>query len=103
MDVLNTALSGLNAAERRIGNAAHNIANANTPNFKPTETVQRTAANGGVQVDVVERSGTLNETPFVSQDEQIVSMVAAKSDYEANLAVIKKNRGMDEALLDIQA
>jgi Flagella basal body rod protein len=48
-----TALSGMNAATVRMDVAAHNIANALTPDARRQQVVQQTAAGGGVTTSVV--------------------------------------------------
>ena len=53
MNVLSsTALSGLNAAQTRLGAAANNIANMNTPGFRRDEVSAVPQAGGGVSVSV---------------------------------------------------
>jgi flagellar hook-associated protein FlgK len=47
------AISGMNAATVRLDVAAHNIANAQTPDFQRQEAVQQTVAGGGVATTVV--------------------------------------------------
>lgn len=108
MDVFSTALSGLNAATTRIANSANNIANQNTPTYKATDAVQRSADNGGVIVDIRERQPSQidsanGKVPNVSLEEEVVNSITAESDFKANLSVIKTQKELDKALLDIQA
>lgn len=44
------AVSGLRAAERRVGQTAHNLANVSTPGFVPRRLDQAEVAGGGVQI-----------------------------------------------------
>lgn len=97
MDITSIALSGLKAAETRTAKAANNIANANTDGFKPDVVTQRAQDNGGVIVEI-----SKGEEP-VSLEREIVDSVVAQSDYEANLAVLRRQRELDKSLLDIQA
>lgn len=113
MSVISTALSGLNVAERRLANNANNIANVTTPNFKPKDAVQSPVDTGGVRVDFQERNpatvtvndgdGNAVELPNTSLDKELIDANIATYDYQANLQVIKKQKEMDKALLDIQA
>lgn len=108
MDGFSTALSGLNAATTRIANSANNIANANTPNFKATDAVQRSADNGGVIVDIRERQpATLDsaegKVPNVSLEQEVVNTVTAENDFKANLRVLQVQKELSKSLLDIQA
>ena len=108
MDVFSTALSGLNAASARIGNSANNIVNSRTPDYKATDAVQRSADNGGVIVDIRERTPSQVETangklPNVSLEQEVVNTVTAANDFKANLQLIKAQKEMDKSLLDIQA
>lgn len=98
MDVTSTALSGLNAAERRLANSATNIANANTPGFTATDVQQTPQETGGVRTDVVAR-----EQSNVDVAEELVNAQNATYDFQANLQVMKKQRELDKSLLDIQA
>lgn len=108
MDVFSTALSGANAATTRIANSANNITNIRTPGYKATDAVQRPLNDGGVIVDIRERNPATvqsadGEVPNVSLEEEVVNTITAESDYKANLLMIKKQKEMDKALLDIQA
>lgn len=130
--VTGIALSGLNAAEKRIGVSASNVANlsstartaedgslVNDP-YRPQRVEQSSLASGGVRADVVEVSnptirvaaspddplaaadGTV-EIPNVSLEEEVVNQVQATYDFKANLKVLETQKEMDEALLDISA
>lgn len=113
MDVTSIALSGLNAAERRLENSANNIANAETTGFTPKDVVQSALTNGGVTTEPVERKpdtisiqnadGQEEKLPNVSVDEELMNAQSATYDYQANLQVLKRQKEMDKSLLDIQA
>ena len=60
-----TALSGLNAAQTRLGAAANNIANMNTPGFRRDEVNAVPQAGGGVSVSVGKAA---NEGPDLVRD-----------------------------------
>ncbi len=50
--VLSSGVTGLNAAERALGNAAHNIANANTQGFQPSQVQFQENAPAGTGVSI---------------------------------------------------
>jgi flagellar basal body rod protein FlgC len=113
MDAINTALSGMNAAELRVRNGANNLANQNSKDFTPTDVVQTQAETGGVRVDVVEREpatltvadadGATQEVPNVSPEEEIVEQIVASNSYKANAQVLKRAADLQESLVNISA
>ena len=112
MDITNIAVSGMNAAEKRLANAANNIVNARTPDYQATDATARSLENGGVTVDIRERdpatvevateNGTQN-LPNVSLEQEAVNSVTASYDFQANAKLLKVQKELDKALLDIQA
>ncbi len=125
--VLSIAVSGLQAATRRLGVSANNIANAftsrptqadgGTPDgvFRAQELVSRSAPGGGVATDVRDKSpatvtgpdpssptGTA-VFPNVDLAEEAVNQIIAVNSYRANAAVIRTQQKLDEALFDIKA
>lgn len=114
MDAINTALSGLRAAEKRLEVSADNIANVNTEGAKAKEVGARTGDQGGVIVDIrvkdpatvtvpsLDGQGT-TELPNTSLDQEVVNQVQAGVEVKANLRVITTQKNLDQALLDIQA
>jgi len=108
VDVTSIALSGLNAASTRLANSANNIVNARTPGFKPSDAVTESVDNGGVIVDIRERTPASvqtgnGEVPNVSLEQEVVNSITAESDFKANLALLKTQKELDKSLLDIQA
>jgi flagellar hook-associated protein FlgK len=112
MSVITTALSGINAAETRLSTAANNIANVTTPGFKPQDVAQTPLTGGGVRADVIERSPASvafentqgrQDLPNISLDEELVQANLASYDVQANIRVLKTQKELDKALLDIQA
>ena len=113
-NVFSTALSGLRAAETRLGVSANNVANANTPGFEAKEVGARPINDGGVIVDIRTKNpatvaapspggeGTV-QVPNVSLDQEAVNQVSAGYDFKANLKVLQVQKELDNALLDIQA
>ena len=93
-----TALSGLNAAQTRLGAAANNIANMNTPGFRRDEVGAVPQAGGGVAVTVQKAEV---EGPNLVRD--IVDQKMATYEFKANLQVLKTAREMTGSLLDTVA
>ena len=93
-----TALSGLNAAQTRLGAAANNIANMNTPGFRRDEVSAVPQAGGGVSVSVQKADA---EGPDMLRD--IVDQNMATYEFKANLQVLKTAREMTGSLLDTVA
>ena len=131
IEAYSTALSGLNASSRRLQVSGNNVANAfstvqtapdgslvNDP-YRAQRVAQTSLEGGGVRSRTVEdpnptvrvfdtsspvaaSDGTL-EAPNVSLDEEVVQQQLASYDFQANLKVIKTQKEMDQALLDIKA
>ena len=124
--VLFIALSGLQAATKRLGVSANNVANALTsrpttgPNARPAgvfaaqEAVDRASGGGGVRTEVRERDPAtvigpdpasptgLSAFPHVDLVEEAVNQKVALATYKANAAVICTQQEIDDALLDIE-
>lgn len=98
MNATAIAQTGLNAAQMRMGTTAHNIANVQTDKFRRQETVQKTAAEGGV-TSSVRRS----EVPGEALSKDLVEQKSAGYAFDANLKVIQTEKKMMGQLLDEQA
>ena len=126
---LNTAVSGLDAAGRRLQVSANNTANSqsafsnvdgettNNP-YVPQEVLQSSIETGGVQTYT--RDATVKTAPVYSPDNpaandegfvnypnvdggsEAVNMILANNSYRASLQVIKASNEMMENLLDIE-
>ncbi len=95
------ASSGLNAAQRRLEVSAHNIANADTPNFRRQEVVQQTQEGGGVstsvrQLPAAQPAGNTLANDFV---QQMVSSYA----FKANLLTLQTEQKLTGNLIDTVA
>jgi flagellar hook protein FlgE len=93
--ITSIALSGMAAAQTQVAVAAHNVANANTPDFKRQQVNLRAQPQGGVQADVV-----TSAVPGADLATDVVSQLQAKNAFIANLAVFKTQDKMAGALLD---
>ncbi|HEX5391525.1 MAG TPA: flagellar basal body protein [Burkholderiaceae bacterium] len=99
MNVLSsTALSGLNAAQTRLGAAANNIANMNTPGFRRDEVNAVPQPGGGVAVSVQKA-----DTEGSDLVRDVVDQKMAVLEFKANLQVLKTEREMTGSLLDTLA
>ena len=125
--VLSIALSGLQAATKRLGVSATNVANATVSRpttegapkpegaFAALEATGRTTPGGGAATDVRERTPAtvtgpdpasptgLSAFPNVDLAEEAVNQKAALASYRANAAVIRVQQDIDDALLDIKS
>lgn len=128
VNAINSALSGLKAASKRIAVSAQNIANqhstktvvngqvSNTP-YIAQRVDQVSLSGGGVQViarDVNPPSATVFDpdnpdadangavaVPNVSLEDEAINQKLASTAYKANLNVIKVQDTLDQSLLDI--
>ena len=128
MDALNTALSGLKAAQTRLAVSANNVANSqsttqvvngqtvNKP-YVPQTVDQQSQNAGGVTTtlrDVAPPSvpvfapenpasgedGIL-QLPNVNLETEVANQLLASNNYKANLAVMRRANETYESLLDI--
>lgn len=96
------AQSGLQAAQARLGTAAHNVANHQTPGFTRQVVQAQARAEGGVVVRLSQAAQTGGGTGAdLTQD--VVDQLAAKHSFMANVAVLKTADRMMGALLDTKA
>ena len=107
------ALSGIQAGSRLLGASAHNIANAQTDNFKRTQATLEESSAGGVTVSLSRdhRSGPqlpTGDDPFtfrqgsnVDLEEELIHTLEATNIIEANLASMRTQGKVLGSLLDI--
>lgn len=98
MSTSSIALSGMNAAMIQIDVAAHNIANAQTPNFKPQAVQQTAQPEGGVTSTIVQTKEARS-----TLEGDVVNQMAASYYYRANLRVLQTEEKVMGTLLDAQA
>jgi flagellar hook-associated protein FlgK len=95
---ISIALSGLQAAQSRLGVAGHNLANLGTAGFR-RQTVEAAAVpGGGVAVSIARAP-----SPGAAIEEDLVGLLQAEHAFKANLAVFKAHDRMLGGLLDTQA
>ena len=108
-----SALSGIQAGSRLLGASAHNIANAQTENFKRTRTTFEESSAGGVIVSLStdNRPGpqfptgddpfTFREGSNVELEEELIHTLEATHLIKANLASVRTQDKVLGSLLDI--
>lgn len=96
------ALSGMNVATARLNVSAHNIANAQTPEFKRQQVLQATSPEGGVSA-TLNASANAEAVPMGSLAEDLVQQMQAAYEFKANLRVVKTQYDMLGQLLDLRA
>jgi flagellar basal-body rod protein FlgC len=131
MNVFGIALSGMNAAQARLGNSANNVANAQSTSssvngqridspYQPKDVVQAAIEpTGGVETSLRTRDPAtvpvyapdnvsadedgVVEFPNVNLEEEVVQQQIASYDFKASTKVIQVQDEMLESLLDIKA
>ncbi len=125
---INTALSGLAAASRRVEVSAANIANQNSTatsvngvttnkSYIPQDVVQISLGAGGVRTEIRDATNPTTKyyapesagadenglvtAPNVDVAKELVNQQIASYDYKANLKAIKIASGMEQNLLDM--
>ena len=111
VSAVNSSLSAIKAADKLLKVSAHNIANANTDEYKSQVASVSEGDHGGVKVTVSQSTepgaeydrgdGVRVESSNVDYVNEIVNQIRAKEMYQANLAVLKNNEETHKALIDI--
>lgn len=99
MSVMTTALSGLTAAQATMAAAASNVANATTAGYRPVEAVTTAGPGGAVLTGF--RPSVPQGLGGVSLDQEMVSMVTAKTAYAASATLVRAADEMASDLLDM--
>jgi flagellar basal body rod protein FlgG len=106
--LFSTALSGMNAAGALLNTAASNIANMDTPGYKPARVNLAESQSGGVDVVSITRDpspGPIDpDGQEMSNVDPVTEMVNLKKGallYKANAAVIKVGDELTGTLLDM--
>ncbi len=118
------AVSGLQAASKRLSNSANNIANQSSTlsqvngetvaePFHPSDVLQTSLSSGGVQTELRERqpatvavadgNGGVTQVPNVNTEEEVIAQQFASYDFKANLKVIEAQNETIQSVLDIIA
>jgi flagellar hook protein FlgE len=88
----------MNAAQTQLRASAHNVANFDTDGFRRQQVQQTPQPEGGVAATI-----TLADTAGSDLVRDVVTQLAAKNAFLANLAVFKTSNRMAGALLDERA
>lgn len=98
MSTSSIARSGMNAAMIQLDVSAHNIANAQTPGFKPQRAEMAAQPEGGVTATI-----TQTKEARSTLEGDVVNQMAAGYYYRANLGVLKTEEKVMGSLLDTLA
>lgn len=93
------ALTGMQASQARLGVSAHNVANAQTPGFRPVQ-VQASEQAGAAGVAVQAQPGAL---PGVDLAQELVAQKTATYTFKANVQTLRTADAMLGSLLDHRA
>lgn len=99
MDALRIGLSGMHAAQMRLGVSAHNTANLTTRDFRPQQVSAVARADGGTQASV--RSASAASLPDLARE--TVAQISARSDFAASARVVGVAAEMRGQLIDLLA
>ena len=96
-NITGSALSALSAFGTGLNVTANNIANMNTPGFKPTSVVMNEDTNGGVRV-------TLSKSQDAEVDiaKEMTDMMIEKLGVQANVKSLQAGDQMLKSLIDIK-
>jgi len=97
-DSLRIAVSGLNAAAKKVLGAASNIANANVEGYTPVETKNSSQVAGNDGAGVL-TDFSYTGLPPVNVDEDVVNLLTASAAYKANASVIRTQDQITDVLL----
>lgn len=96
--ITSIGLSGLAAAQARLGSAAHNVANAASPGFHRQTVVAEARAEGGVSFHFGRDAAAGADLAA-----DLVAQRQAVYDFKANLRTLQAADAMTGALLDALA
>ena len=116
INTIGIALSGLNAASRKVEASASNIANLQTADYTPITSEQTAIADGqGVRSDFIPKNPPFTpsyspDSPFASNEgyvstpnvdlaEEAVNLTIAKTAYKASAAVLEITQDLTKELL----
>lgn len=111
---LSTAITAINAFDKKMAVISNNVANSQTDGFKKSRADLKEGDAGGVTVDIsvvdtpgpviaVEENGGITEKEMSNVDlaEEIPQTLMTQTGFEANLKVLKTQDEMLGSLLDI--
>lgn len=104
MDLLTTALSGINASRSRALAAANNLANVNTPGYQAVQANTSTAPGGiGARIDSVSISVSENlpEGSNVDAARELINLKVEENITRANINVAKTGDELTRTAIDL--
>ena len=99
MDSLAIAASGIRSAERGFAASAHNVANLNTPSFRPARAHQTSVKGGGSDARVVQES----RAQEVDLAREFVEQSRASLQFKGSLRSFATASKMQSRLIDVFA
>jgi flagellar hook protein FlgE len=103
------ALSGMRAAELRLGTSAHNVANALTEGFQPLAVASSEAPGGGVESRVVPANDPAVESRIDAAvlaggdlAGELVGQAMAAAAFRANLASLRAADELVQSLVQVR-
>ncbi len=114
MEILNIALSGIRASEKKLEITANNVVNSQTDHFRKSRAVLQEEIPSGVKVVISKPNGEqdrftpernrtdANAESHVCLEEEIANLITTSTMYESNLKVIETEKEMKGELLDIK-
>lgn len=98
MNAAAISMSGMNAARLGLDASAHNVANAQTPGFRPHKVVMRTQSDGGVAAQVKTAS-----EPGVNLEAEAAAQFELVYIFKANVCVVEVQNSLTGSLLNAKA
>jgi flagellar hook protein FlgE len=98
-NVMNTAQTAINAYSTMLDNTASNVANVNTQNYQPVETIMKDAKGGGVSASTT-RAANADQ---VDLSKEVVDLIIAENGIKANAKVIKTAQTIQKSVIDMLA
>ena len=103
---LSSGVTGLNAAERALGNSAHAIANLGTQGFQPSQAVfaENAPAGAGVSISLQGRQLSQVDAPSATNlAAETTSSLLYKAQFDLSAKVIKTTDQTLGSLINIKA
>jgi flagellar hook protein FlgE len=110
---VSSAVSAINAFEKKMGVISTNVANSQTDGFKKSRVDLKEGETGGVEVEITQvnnpgpivtveknRGAVEKEMSNVDLAEEIPQTIIAETGYDANLKILKTQDEMLGTLLD---
>ncbi|MBI5639467.1 MAG: hypothetical protein HZA17_03480 [Nitrospirae bacterium] len=99
IDLFGIATSALRALSTRLNVTAHNIANLNTEDFRPSKTTINEDKNNGVYV-TISRNSQAEEVDIAGE---MTELIITESSFKANLKTLRTAEETEKSVLDIIA